>query len=302
MTLRTLSVTIPAGKVVSDALDCSGAVRIVRLIMPAGWTTAPLTFCMSPDNTVYHDLYHVTPGSLASYEVTVPIVTPDAVLAFPPTTGTVVAWFKIRSGTHAAPVVQAAARTFQVVVEEPDAANVVEGPTGPAGSAGSVGAAGPAGPTGAKGATGAYNPVGTIAADEAASGMVGEVISSSNFGGVSLTTAVAMNITQISLTPGDWNVGGVVIFTPTGTGPNSVIAALSQVAASLPSDNDVATGKAIMQQIWASSMPAGKTQTTPTSLIRINTSTPKQVYLVGQATFGGGTVTCTGYISARRIR
>jgi hypothetical protein len=166
MTLRTLSVTIPAGKSVSDALDCSGAVRIVRLIMPPAWTKAPLTFCMSPDDTVYHDLYHVTPGSLASYEVTVPIVTPDAVLAFPPTTGTVVAWFKIRSGTHAAPVVQAAARTFQVVVEEPDEANVVEGPTGPKGAAGSAGPTGATGPaatvTAATGPTGGYMQVGNI--------------------------------------------------------------------------------------------------------------------------------------------
>jgi hypothetical protein len=132
--------------------------------------------------------------------------------------------------------------------------------------------------------------------------MVGEVISSSNFGGVGLTTNVAMNVTQIALTPGDWNVGGVVIFTPASTGPNSVIAALSQTAATLPPDNDVATGKGIMQQIWASSMPSNKTQTTPTSLIRVNTSTPKSVYLVALAVFGGGTVNVTGYVSARRVR
>jgi hypothetical protein len=137
---------------------------------------------------------------------------------------------------------------------------------------------------------------------DAAAGMVGEVISSSNFGGIGLTTNAAMNVTQIALTPGDWNVGGVVIFTPSGTGPNSVIAALSQTAATLPTDNDVATGKAIMQQIWASSMPSNKTQTTPTSLIRVNTSTAKSIYLVALAVFGGGSVTVTGYVSARRVR
>jgi hypothetical protein len=119
---------------------------------------------------------------------------------------------------------------------------------------------------------------------------------------VGLTTNVVANLATLNLTPGDWNVGGVVIFTPSGTGPNSVIAALSQTAATLPTDNDVAAGKAIMQQIWASSMPSNKTQTTPTSLIRVNTSTPKSVSLVALAAFGGGAVSATGYVSARRVR
>jgi hypothetical protein len=195
------------------------------------------------------------------------------------------------------PIVQKADRVFQLVL---DAAAVPAagatgsaGPTGPAGSAGSPGATGP---------TGTVSLKGVVDGSDAPVGQVGEVISGSNFGGVSLVTAVPMNVTQIVLTPGDWNVGGVVIFAPVSTGPNSVIAALSQTAATLPSDNDVATGKAIMQQIWASSMPAGKTQTTPTSLIRVNTTTTKPVYLVAVATFGGGTVTVTGYVSARRIR
>ena len=34
----------------------------------------------------------------------------------------------------------------------------------------------------------------------------------------------------------------------------------------------------------------------------MNTATAKNVYLVAQATFGGGVVTATGYISARRVR
>jgi hypothetical protein len=191
------------------------------------------------------------------------------------------------------------------------------GATGAAGSAGSVGATGPAGPSAVSANAGNLAKLGTdnlifvpapaaikgvTDGSDAAAGMVGEVISSSNFGGVGLTTNVSINVTQVALTPGDWNVGGVVIFTPSNTGPNSVIAALSQTPATLPSDNDVATGKGIMQQIWASSMPSNKTQTTPTSLIRVNTSTAKSVYLVALAVFGGGSVTVTGYVSARRVR
>lgn len=191
------------------------------------------------------------------------------------------------------------------------------GPEGPSGPPGPQGVQGPPGPSavsvnaGNQAKLGSDNLIfvpaptavkGVVDGSEAAPGMVGEVISSSNFGGVNLTTAVPMNVTQTTLSPGDWNVGGVVVFAPTSTGPNSVIAALSQNAAALPSDNDVATGKGIMQQIWASSMPSGKTQTTPTSLIRVNTATQKSIYLVAQATFGGGSVNVTGYISARRVR
>ena len=198
-----------------------------------------------------------------------------------------------------------------------------QGPKGDKGDAGTSGASGPQGSVGPAGPSAVSANVGNLAklgtdnlifvpaptaikgvtdGSDAAAGMVGEVISSSNFGGVALTTNVSMNVTQIALTPGDWNVGGVVIFTPANTGPNSVIAALSQTPATLPSDNDVATGKAIMQQIWASSMPSNKTQTTPTSLIRVNTATLKSVYLVALAVFGGGSVTVTGYVSARRVR
>lgn len=200
----------------------------------------------------------------------------------------------------------------------PGADSTVPGPQGPPGPASIVpGPTGPAGPSAVSANAGNQAKLGTdslifvpaptaikgvIDGTEAAPGNVGEVISSSVIGALPLTTLVTRNVTQITLTPGDWNVGGVVIFTPTSTGPNSVIAALSQTAAALPSDTEVAQGVGIMQQIWASSMPSGKTQTTPTSLIRINTTTSKTVYLVAQASFGGGSVNVTGYISARRVR
>lgn len=192
-----------------------------------------------------------------------------------------------------------------------------KGDAGVAGTAGPQGPVGPVGPTAVSANAGNLAKLGTdnlilvpntgpikgvIDGSDAAAGMVGEVIANSSIGGIALTTAAAMNVASVTLTPGDWNVGGVVVFTPANTGPNSVIAALSQTAATLPSDNDVATGRGIMQQIWASSMPSNKTQTTPTSLMRVNTSTSKTVYLVAMAVFGGGIVSVTGYISARRVR
>lgn len=298
MSLVTKTATIPAGQSLSGAIDCSAG-RIVRIVTPPTWTAAPLTFQASVDGVNFQNLYRVqdTQGTFTPFEVVLPIVPVKSSLVLPATTGYTVNFIKLRSGTAALPVTQAGDRAFSLILEETEAAGGgAAGPTGPAGPAGTSGT------TGATGPTGTASSKGTVAGDEAAAGNVGEVISSSNAGGLALTTAVTINVTQIALTPGDWNVGGVVIFTPVGTGPNSVIAALSPTSATLPTDNDVATGKAIMAQIWASSMPAGKTQTTPTSLIRINTSTPKTVYLVAQATFGGGSVTCAGYVSARRIR
>jgi hypothetical protein len=297
----TLSVingpVIHAGQSLSDPVNCGG-LWLLRTVMPDAWTKAPLTFQVSVDGVDYNDLYRMQDavGSYVGYEVVVPDVAAGAVFTSPSGIGGPVNWIKLRSGTRNIPVAQAADRAFRLVLD--NSRVPVPGPAGPAGPSGVPGSDGAPGPTGPTGTVGK----GTILGDDAAPGMIGEVISNSNFGGVGLTTNVAMNVAQIQLTPGDWNVGGVVIFTPTSTGPNAVIAALSQTAAALPSDNDVATGKGIMQQIWASSMPSGKTQTTPTSLIRVNTNAAKPIYLVALATFGGGSVSVTGYISARRIR
>lgn len=208
-------------------------------------------------------------------------------------------------------------------IQGPPGAQGPQGPQGlvglqgPVGASGAAGATGPAGPSAVSANAGNLAKLGTdnliLVPDnaprrgvtdgtDAAAGMVGEVISSSVTVGIPLTTLVVKNVTQITLPPGDWAVGGVVIFTPVGTGPNAVISAVGQTSAVLPTDIEVAQGLGMMQQIWASSMPSGKTQTTPTSLIRVNTSVSKTVHLMAQASFGGGSVNVTGYISARRVR
>jgi hypothetical protein len=161
MAIRTVTATIPAGSTISAPIDCTGSNRIVRLIMPSAWTAAPLTFCVSPDNTTYHDLYGTAADHYTTYEVTVPVVTANSAVTFPIDTGADVSWFKVRSGNHAVPVNQAADRVFQVVLEMPDdIAGGAAGPTGPAGSSGAVGATGPAGPAGAVGATGPTGALG----------------------------------------------------------------------------------------------------------------------------------------------
>ena len=179
----------------------------------------------------------------------------------------------------------------------------IQGETGPQGVQGVVGPVGPKGDPGAKGDPGTpASALGITDGSNAAAGQIGEVIAASNTTGLQLTTATAANVATLALPPGDWTVGSVVVFTPSGTGPNAIIAGISTVPAVLPTDTQVVTGAAIMAQIWSSGMTSNKTQTLPTSLCRINTTTAKNVYLVAQSSFGGGSVTVTGYISARRVR
>jgi hypothetical protein len=140
-TLKYVPVTIQAGKSVSNGADCRGSTRITRIICPPDWTAAPITFCMSPDDGVYHDLYHVNYPQLDNFEITVPRLIPNSVVTLPPTMGEDVPWLKIRSGGHQAMVNQAADRDFVIVLEMPDA--LPAGPTGSAGPAGPTGATGP---------------------------------------------------------------------------------------------------------------------------------------------------------------
>jgi hypothetical protein len=302
MALTLLPITIPANSSMSSGVECSGG-KLVRLITPSDWTSAAvLTFQLSPDGVKWNDLYHVDPKSLASYEVSVPNVVPNASVAFPSGTGASLPWVRIRSGTHATPVKQAADRLFQLVLESADVVEGPIGPTGPTGTVGTAGTAGAAGPTGARGPTGIYNPAGTVAADEAAPGTVGEVISGSNTTGIALASNTPVNLITLHLTPGDWNVGSVVTFTPANTGPNGLASGITLTSGTLPTEAEVATGKGIMNQNWSSSMTSNKPQSLPTSLVRVNTAVPKDVFLVVMASFGGGSVGATGYMSARRIR
>lgn len=149
---------------------------------------------------------------------------------------------------------------------------------------------------------GVLNLKGTAAGDNAAAGVVGEFQAAINQTGIQLTTAVTANITTLSLPAGDWNVSGVVIFTPSGTGPNAIIAGINTVSATMPTDTQVLTGACTVTQVWSSGLTSGKTQTLPLSMIRIAANAPINVYLVAQATFGGGVVTATGRLTARRVR
>jgi hypothetical protein len=148
MSLKTLPLTIPAGHTMSSGVDCSGSTRILRIVMPPDWTAAPLTFQVSIDGVTYNNLHlSADVGDFTTYPATIPVVVPGTVVTMPPSSGYGIAWLRFRSGTFTTQIKQDVDRTFQIILDMPDAGTGAgsAGPTGPAGPAGVAGPVGPAG-------------------------------------------------------------------------------------------------------------------------------------------------------------
>lgn len=140
---------------------------------------------------------------------------------------------------------------------------------------------------------------GTIAADNAATGNVGEQLSVSVASPVSLTTAVTANVGSLTLTPGDWVIAGVIVFTPSAA-PSALAAVIAATSATLPTAAQIAAGTGNMTQ-YRLSFTSAQVQTMQTGPMRVNVSANTTVYLAAQGTFTG-TCTAVGYMSARRAR
>jgi hypothetical protein len=201
-----------------------------------------------------------------------------------------------------------------------------QGPIGPAGpkgdtgtpgtngTNGSVGPAGPAGPTAISANAGNLARLGTdnltlvpdtivlrgiTNAGNTPAGFRGEQLSLSVPTATPLTTTVTLNLGTLPLTPGDWTVAGVVVFTPSGA-PSALGAGISTTSATLPTPAQLAAGTGAMTQ-YRLTFANGQVQTMQTGPTRVNVSANTNVYLVVQGTFTG-TCTAVGYISARRIQ
>lgn len=136
---------------------------------------------------------------------------------------------------------------------------------------------------------------GTTTNDSAASGKVGEFITS-NATAVSLSNGANANITTISLTAGDWDVHGVVRFAPSGATFTACTSGISSTSATFPS---LANGG---QSALAGTLPGSSSQELATPVYRLSLSGTTTVYLIGEADFSAGTITADGFISARRVR
>ena len=109
--IRTLQATIPINTALSNALSIDGDV-LCEIQMPATWTTAHVTFQTSPDGVNFQDLVDT---SNAEVDLTVTQaknrrVNPDLYHG--------IVYLRLRSGTTATPVNQAAARVLTLVFED----------------------------------------------------------------------------------------------------------------------------------------------------------------------------------------
>ena len=146
--------------------------------------------------------------------------------------------------------------------------------------------------------TGAITPsstaglVGTTSANNANAGAVGEYVTATSTS-TGITNNVTTNITSISITAGDYDVGGSICFNPTAV-LTQVIAGTNTTSATF----QASPGYSVFNASSASG--GGECLATPTS--RVNVSTTTTVYLIGSASFSSGTTTTVGTVWARRRR
>jgi hypothetical protein len=147
-------------------------------------------------------------------------------------------------------------------------------------------------------ALGGFPLVGTVAGGNAAAGQVGEYLTASNTA-TSLTTAVAANATSLSLTAGDWEIESVITYVPTGsTNITQLFAGASSTSAAFGG-----FGSYSKTTYAAAGVVTGNTGITVASpVVRISISATTTVYAVASANFTASTMTCDGFLRARRIR
>lgn len=144
--------------------------------------------------------------------------------------------------------------------------------------------------------------VGVTDASNATAGNVGEVISGKVLAAsaISLTTATPANVTSISLTAGDWDVTGIVIFVAAATTTISAIASgINTTSATFVTDT---SDNGYPYTNISATLTTASTNRLGIPRWRINVNSTTTVYLIGQASFATSTMTAYGSIVARRMR
>jgi hypothetical protein len=146
---------------------------------------------------------------------------------------------------------------------------------------------------------------GTTTNNNAAAGQIGEVMSSviPVVSAVSLTSAAAASITTLTLTAGDWDLSGIIVYHPGATTSVTIsAAAISQTDNAVPAIIGQPTaGEVLIQNSSAAQIPVNDfTVSIPRCRVSLAASTP--VYIVAKATFSVSTLSAYGSIYARRAR
>jgi len=146
--------------------------------------------------------------------------------------------------------------------------------------------------------------VGVTTNSNAAAGSVGEYISSSVLvaSKVSLTSTVGANVTSISLTAGDWDICGNVVFEAAATTLiNTAFSGINATSATIPAaggENDVGG----IYSTGAGTLGAGVSPVVSVGSTRKSLASTTTIYLVASATFTTSTCAAYGFIGARRVR
>ncbi len=141
--------------------------------------------------------------------------------------------------------------------------------------------------------------LGTITNDNANAGYVGEYTSSAVAAGsaVALTTNVTANVTSISLTAGDWDVTGIVQYTP---GATTSVTQLTQGSSSTSAT--LGAQGSFSKFVTAASVLTAVDPAWNLPATRFSLAATTTIYLVSAATFTVSTLSAYGIIRARRVR
>lgn len=145
--------------------------------------------------------------------------------------------------------------------------------------------------------------IGTTTNDNAAAGSVGEFQSATLSGAsrITLTTGTAVTITSLSLTAGDWDLGGQINFeTEATTSISEARVSSSATDNTLGSTNF--TGHLYNIVKFAAFVPGVSTLTFTAGTARLSLASTTTVYLVARATFTVANCYAYGHITARRRR
>jgi hypothetical protein len=135
------------------------------------------------------------------------------------------------------------------------------------------------------------NAPGVTNASNANAGAIGEAVIVQGTG-VGQSNGSPANVTSMTLTPGDWDVTGMIDVAPTGATITNVAGSISLTSSTL--------GPFTQGIIYSGSTTGQVAQALPT--IRLNVSVATAVYLVSETNFSAGTCNASGQLFARRAR
>lgn len=139
---------------------------------------------------------------------------------------------------------------------------------------------------------------GFVDASSAAAGVVGELLSSSYVTTGALTSTVAVNVTSLALTAGDWDLWGISTSVPAGTTTTTFFTANINTTSGA-----VAVMSSSNPQMFSAAQPtAGLPISGMLPMVRISISSTTTYYLNINCGFAVSTMTASGQIFARRRR